>query len=62
MIDERKVLKHSWQACYVGIVFGVIMSLITISFIPLIIGSMFSLCTLAIHYDLKRFIKKEQNQ
>jgi hypothetical protein len=62
MIDEEKVLKHSKEACYVGITGGAIFSLFASSIEPLLVGGLFSLLSMAKHYDLKRFIKKEQNQ
>ena len=59
MIDERKVLKHSKERCYVGITIGVIVSLIKWDIAPVLIGSFFSIASIIEHIDLKRLIKNE---
>jgi len=59
MIDEQKVLQHSKERCYVGLVIGVIVSLIQWDVMPVFIGAFFSLAAVAAHFDLKRLIKKE---
>jgi len=59
MIDERKVLQHSKERCYVGITIGVIVSLIQWDIMPFFIGGLFSLAAMTGYFDLKRLIKKE---
>jgi len=59
MIDERKALKHSKERCYIGVIVGIVVSLIQWDVMPTFIGALFSMAAIAGHFDLKRLIKNE---